>query len=135
MRKDEMEQIRVDTDLDRGASTANPGVSEPSFVEALVNPVGVFRDPREVIDHPSFTHEEKRTILLSWARDELVIEQVTSKVIPELEPNSRIDAVIEALSQFDAPAAGEYLSAVTRIRATRKARGEQKWSNLSEVRP
>jgi hypothetical protein len=103
----------------------NPGVSEPSFVEALVDPVGVCRHPNEVVEHPWFTDEEKRTILLSWARDELVIEQVASRTMPELKPQSRIDAVIEALSRFDAPAAGEYLSAVARIRGTRRGRSKR----------
>jgi len=69
-----------------------PGPSEPSFVEALVNPAGVFRDPEEVVHHPWFTHEEKRTILLSWVRDELVIEQVARQALSELRPESRIDA-------------------------------------------
>ena len=94
-----------------------PGLSEPSFVEALVNPAGVFRDPEEVVHHPWFTHEEKRTILLSWVRDELVIEQVARQALPELRPESRIDAVIQALAQFDPRAAGEYRSAAASIRA------------------
>ena len=98
------------------------GALEPSFVEALIDPVNVFRDPREVVEHPWFTDEEKRAILVSWARDELVIEQVASKVTPELRRTSRIDAVIGALSQFDAPAAGEYLSAFTSIRGACKRR-------------
>lgn len=92
--------------------------SERSFVEALIDPVNVFADPAEVAEHPWFTHEEKRTILLSWARDELVVEQVAKKLTPELQPRSRIDAVIEALSEFDPSAAGEYLSAVAAIRAS-----------------
>jgi hypothetical protein len=97
-----------------------PGVSEPSFVDALVDPVNIFASPQEVVDHPWFSHEEKRTILLSWARDELVIEQVAGKVMPDLQVKSRIDAVIEALALFDPSAAGEYLSAVQAIRGNRK---------------
>ncbi len=103
----------------RGTGTPSAaGASERSFVEALVDPVNVFADPTEVVEHPWFTHEEKRTVLLSWARDELVVEQVAKKLTPELQPRSRIDAVIEALSEFDPPAAGEYLSAVAAIRAS-----------------
>ena len=122
-----MEQIRTETSNSANrarpdVSTSNPGVSEPSFVEALVDAVRVFRDPREVVEHPWFTDEEKRTILLSWARDELVIEQVATNVMPELNPKSRIDAVVEALSEFDASAAGEYLAAVKSIRGTRSGR-------------
>ena len=91
-------------------------VSDASFVEALIDPVNVFDHPREVVEHPWFTHREKRTILLSWARDELVAEQVTSRLTPELRVRSRIDAVIEALSRFDAGAATEYRSAAAAIR-------------------
>ena len=92
-------------------------ITGPSFTEALVDPGGVFREPAEVAEHPWFTHEEKRTILLSWARDELVIEQVARKSLPELRPRSRIDTVLEALRQFDRLAAAEYRAAVASIRS------------------
>ncbi len=97
----------------------SPGVSEPSFVDALVDPVNIFASPQEVVDHPWFSDEEKRTILLSWARDELVIEQVAGKVMPDLQVKSRIDAVIEALALFDPSAAGEYLSVIQAIRGNK----------------
>jgi hypothetical protein len=114
-----MDQITADirtTDQVAPAIEA-PGLAKPSFVEALVDPVNTFRDPAAVAEHPGFTTDEKRTILLSWARDELVIEQVANKAAPELRPRSRIDAVIEALAQFDPSAAGEYRSAAASIRA------------------
>ncbi len=106
-----------------GVSSA---ASEPSFEEALIDPVNVFGDPVEVVEHPWFTDEEKRTILLSWARDELMVEQVSRRVTPELLRESRMDAVLEALSQFDPPAAGEYLSAVAAIRAGRQRSSRRK---------
>lgn len=92
-------------------------VSRPSLTEALVDPGGTFSDPGEVVGYPWFTREEKRTILLSWARDELLLEQVASRTLPELRPKSRIDAVIEALSQCDPMAAAEYRRAAASIRA------------------
>ena len=95
----------------------SPGVSERSFVDALVDPVNIFASPQEVVDHPWFSDEEKRTILLSWARDELVIEQVACRTMPDLQVKSRIDAVIDALANFDPAAAGEYLSAAQAIRS------------------
>ncbi|MBM1171915.1 hypothetical protein [Microvirga arabica] len=105
--------------------------SAPSFVEALVDPVTVFDHPREVAKHPGFTHQEKRTILLSWARDELVAEQVTSRLAPELGIRSRIDAVVEALATFDSAAAAEYTSAVALIRSRR---GKRRLAHHSEGR-
>jgi hypothetical protein len=103
-------------------SIESPGTCEPSFVEALVHPAEIFGDPREVVEHPWFTDEEKRTILLSWVRDELVIEQVAGRAVPELKPQSRVDAVLEALARFDPLAAGEYLSAVAAVRDVKRRR-------------
>jgi hypothetical protein len=93
--------------------------SEPSFVEALIDPVNIFAHPRQVLDHPRFTDEEKRTVLLSWARDALVVEQVTSRLAPELRIRSRIDAVLAVLAAFDEGAAAEFASAARAIRAQR----------------
>ena len=94
-----------------------PPLRPSSYTEALVDPGGVFRHPAEVVGHPWFTREEKRTVLLSWARDELVLEQVASRALPELKPRSRIAAVIDVLAQFDPHAAAEYRAAVRSIRA------------------
>ncbi len=116
-----MEKIetRPDTSPTSVSQVTLPGVSEPSFVEALVDPVNIFGHPRDVVEHPWFSDEEKRTILLSWARDELVIEQVASRMMPDLQVKSRIDAVVAALASFDPTAAGEYLSAVQTIRGAK----------------
>ncbi|MEE1612982.1 hypothetical protein [Microvirga sp. CF3016] len=102
--------------------TAMPVMAPPpgialSYTEALVDPGGVFRNPADVVEHPWFTREEKRTVLLSWARDELVLEHMANRSLPELKPRSRIDAVIEALAQFDLNAAAEYRAAVSAIGA------------------
>ena len=112
-----MQETRTDTltsTLSPGAETS--GVSEPSFVEALVNPTSVFRHPQEVAHHPWFTNQEKRAVLLSWARDELIAEQLASKAAPELELTSSIDAVVEVLAYYDSLAASEYRSALATIR-------------------
>ena len=125
-----MEQIRSTTNSTQDLPIPGPveaaGASEPSFVEALIDPAAVFRDPHDVAEQPWFTDQEKRTVLLSWARDELVLEQVAFRALPELRPRSRVDAVIEALGGFDPGAAGEYPSAVARIRAEPKGRRRER---------
>src|SRR3954463_16431184 len=108
-------------------SAANPGTdargtSEASFVEALAQPACVFRHPEEVVHHPWFTDQEKRLVLLSWVRDELVAEQLACKVAPELELMARTDAVIEALAHYDPRAADEYRSAAATLRRQPKQR-------------
>jgi hypothetical protein len=114
--------ISLGTRIDNDRFIAAAGTAEPPFVEALVDPAGLFRDPMDVVEHPLLTREEKRTILLSWARDELVLEQVVNGTLPELRPKSRIDKVIHALSRFDALAAKEYRAAVSAIRGRPSSR-------------
>src|SRR4051794_41241762 len=102
-------------------SATNPGAdasaaSGASFVDALAHPGCVFRHPQEVVHHPWFTDQEKRLVLLSWVRDELVAEQLACKAAPELELVARTDAVIEALAHYDPRAADEYRSAVATLR-------------------
>jgi len=116
---------RPDTNFEANSRQEPLSLSGSSFLEVLVDPPGVFQDPHQVVGHPKFSHEEKRIILLSWIRDELIIEQVAKKALPDLQPQSRIDAVIKALSHFDPCAAGEYLSAVASIRARCRRRTEQ----------
>src|SRR5215217_9012595 len=98
-----MKQTHADDTLiatvNSGAGTS--GISEPSFVEALVDPASVFHHPQEVVQHPWFTDQEKRAVLLSWVRDELVAEQLACVAAPELELASRIDALVEALAHYD----------------------------------
>jgi hypothetical protein len=106
------------------STMSEAGVVTPSYTEALVDPGSVFRNPEEVVGHPCFTREEKRTILLSWARDELVLEQVANRTMPELKPRSRIDLVIAALCKFDTSAAAEYGTAIAAIRAQHR-----RWTN------
>jgi len=98
------------------------GASEVSFVEALAHPACVFRHPEEIVYHPWFTEQEKRMVLLSWVRDELVAEQLVCKAAPELELIARTDAVIEALAHYDPRAADEYRSAATALRRQLKQR-------------
>src|SRR3954454_6846612 len=103
------------------------GMSELSFVDALAYPAYVFRHPQEVAHHPWFTDQEKRAVLLSWARDELVAEQVACEAAPELELTSRVDAVIEVLARYDPLAAAEYRSAIDEIRGQpRPAAGQNR---------
>ena len=118
-----MDETRTTTLL----SAANPdtdakGASEASFVDALAHPACVFRHPQEIVHHPWFTDQEKRMVLLSWVRDELVAEQRACKAAPELELVARTDAVIEALAHYDPRAADEYRSAAATLRRPPKQR-------------
>jgi len=112
-------------DVDRFAQaqpflTAIPSCpSLPPLAEALADPRGAFRHPADVALHPALSHEEKRTILISWIRDELTLEQIANGGLPELKRETQIDAVIAALGWIDPHAAAEYHNAV----ASRRRRG------------
>jgi len=108
--------------LEKGGIGRSPKGVSAFGADALVDPGSTFEEPSEVLEHPSFSPEEKRAILLSWVRDELLLEQVAHNTLPELRARSRIDAVIEALSQFDPLAAAEYRRAVASIRASHPRR-------------
>jgi hypothetical protein len=113
-----MTELHVLAGIERPpVQTCSPGLAEPTFIEALIDPVSVFADPDELAAHAWFSDEEKRTILLSWARDELAAVQVAAGLPLELRPQSRIDAVLDALSRFDEAAAREYRAAAASIRA------------------
>src|SRR4051794_12245295 len=99
----------------RTAAIDRAGASELAFVQALLTPGRVFENPHEVVRYPWFTDEEKRAVLTSWAHEELAVEHMARKLGPKLKPEPRTDHVIEALAEFDAAAAGEYLSAVRTI--------------------
>jgi hypothetical protein len=118
-----MEQNLAETALDRQSAALQAAARpEPFVLDALIHPGAVFAHPREVVDHPWLTDEEKRTVLLSWARDEIVAEQVAAHAAPNLRISSRIDAVAQALSRFDETAAREYRAAARAIRGRPRAR-------------
>ena len=112
-----MEQNVAEAALDRQSVALHAaGRPEPFVLDALIHPGTVFAHPRDVLEHAWLTDDEKQTVLLSWARDELVAEQVAARGAPHLRISSRIDSVAQALSHFDETAAREYLAAACAIR-------------------
>ncbi|WP_445502749.1 hypothetical protein [Microvirga sp. G4-2] len=94
-------------------------LSMPALADALADPRSAFQHPAQVVTHPLLSGQEKRAILISWARDEIMLERVANGVLPELKPKSQIDGVIAALSRVDPQAAAEYRAAIASIRAHR----------------
>ncbi|WP_245930763.1 hypothetical protein [Methylobacterium radiodurans] len=88
----------------------NPQGARPASFEAwqaLVAPGDVFRQPREVLEHPQLTLGEKRAILASWASDACALENAPglrclSGCRAEPVP---VDAVLAALARLDCAAA------------------------------
>jgi len=111
-----MEILTQTTARDRAAPQLKTAHEQSFLVRALIDPGEVFVRPSEVLDDPALTDAEKRAVLLSWARDELVVEQVVARVMRELGVRSRIDAVVDALAALDPTAADTYAAAASAIR-------------------
>lgn len=107
----------------------HPSVASPppsGTLPALIDPGSIFRSPTEVAEHPELSQSEKRLVLLSWARDELVLEHVARRMSPDLGVRSRIDAVADALDPLDPAAASTYRAAARELRGPGKPRPRPK---------
>ena len=71
-------------------------VTDPDL-NALLHPASAFDHPREVVNDPDLTTEEKRAILSSWASDARSVESVLNRA----EGVVRLDDVMNALKELD----------------------------------
>jgi ETC complex I subunit conserved region len=72
----------------------------PDLDRALVNPAAVYGSPREVLNDPSLTMEDKREVLRRWAWDAWLLEVAADEAMIAGEP-SRYDEVKAALLALD----------------------------------
>jgi hypothetical protein len=74
---------------------------DPEF-DDLLHPAQAFKHPRDVVEDPDLTVNEKRAILASWASDACAVEAVPALRRP---PGSRqvvaVDEVLDALRALD----------------------------------
>jgi hypothetical protein len=85
-------------------------------LDQLLHPANAFGHPREVVDDPDLTLNEKRAILASWASDACAIEAA-----PELRARPsgspvRFDEIMDALRTLDRQANGDKYRRVLRRR-------------------
>jgi hypothetical protein len=83
-------------------------------LDQLLHPANAFKHPREVVDDPDLTLNEKRAILASWASDACAIEAA-----PELRAGPRgspvrFDDIMDALRSLDRQANGDRYRRVLR---------------------
>src|ERR1700741_4803982 len=69
----------------------------------LLHPANAFGHPREVVDDPDLTLNEKRAILASWASDACAIEAAPELRSGPKEP-VRYDDIMDALRKLDGEA-------------------------------
>lgn len=106
-----------------GAKT--PPAARAAFVDALVDPAAAFSHPAEVVEHPSLSDDQKRIILLAWANDALGLEWADARDLTDFAPVARLDALLEALEQFDPKAAADYRDVRNHVRS-KSARRKRK---------
>jgi hypothetical protein len=105
-------------------------------LDALLHPAQAFGHPREVVNDPDLTLNEKRAILASWASDACAVEAAPAlRYVPGGKQTVSIDEILEALRALDKEARGEAGGAsgyrrqirrgwMERLRANRRVGGD-----------
>ena len=79
-----------------------PRVSSDPELEALLHPAGAFDHPRDVVNDPELTLNEKRAILASWASDACAVEATPAlRRAPGGKRSVTIDEILDALRGLD----------------------------------
>ncbi|UVC09831.1 hypothetical protein IHQ71_04245 [Rhizobium sp. TH2] len=71
---------------------------------SLLNPAEYFSSPKQVLEAPTLSKQEKRAILASWASDQYAVESVPAlRELPGSHALVRIQDILAALKQLDGP--------------------------------
>jgi hypothetical protein len=71
-------------------------------LDRLLNPAAVFNSPREVLDDPDLTRQEKRAILSSWASDACAVASAPGlRQAPGSKATVNFDEIVDALRSLD----------------------------------
>jgi hypothetical protein len=84
------------TDVNRRA-----GLTLDPELRALLHPAGVYAHPRDVLNDPKLTIDEKRAILSSWASDACAVHSCPTLRHPPGGKPVTFDEVIDALRALD----------------------------------
>ena len=115
---------RVNRAEQQVAEVARP-MAAAAFADALIDPASSFSRPADVIAHPGLRDDQKRIILLAWTNDALGLEWADARDLTDFEAVSHLDALIDALEQFDPNAAADYRAVRKQVRSP-SARRERK---------
>jgi hypothetical protein len=91
------------------SNQASQGAPFDLDLDNLLHPAQAFEHPRNVVDDPDLTLNEKRAILASWASDACAIEAVPAlRQAPGIARPVRFDDVMDALRALDQQANDHY---------------------------
>lgn len=73
-------------------------------LDQLLNPAAVFSHPRDVLNDPDLSRQEKRAILSSWASDVCSVESAPQlRHPPGAAAPVAFDDIVDALRSLDEP--------------------------------
>jgi hypothetical protein len=73
-------------------------------LNALLHPASAFDHPRDVLNDPDLTRNEKRAILSSWASDACAVDSAPGlRHVPGTRNPVSFDEIIDALRALDDP--------------------------------
>ena len=71
-------------------------------LDHLLNPAAVFDHPRDVLNDPDLSRQEKRAILSSWASDACAVESMPGlRQPPGVKAPVSFDDIVDALRRLD----------------------------------
>jgi hypothetical protein len=71
-------------------------------LDDLLHPARAFEHPRDVIEDPDLTVNEKRAVLASWASDACAVEAAPAlRLAPGTDRTVSVDDILEALRELD----------------------------------
>src|SRR5688572_16555566 len=92
-------------------------------LDQILHPAAVFSHPRDVLNDPDLTKQEKRAILSSWASDACAVESAPSLRQPPGGPAPvSFDDIVDALRSLDDEPPPRPGGAAMRLRRWRRDR-------------
>jgi hypothetical protein len=71
-------------------------------LDRILNPSAIFDHPRDVLNDPDLTRQEKRAILSSWASDACAVESMPAlRQPPGFKAPVSFDEIVDALRSLD----------------------------------
>jgi hypothetical protein len=71
-------------------------------LDRILNPSAIFDHPRDVLNDPDLTRQEKRAILSSWASDACAVESMPGlRQPPGFKAPVSFDEIVDALRSLD----------------------------------
>jgi hypothetical protein len=88
--------------MEKSGPFASQGKPIDLDLDALLHPAQAFGHPREVVNDPDLSLNEKRAILASWASDACAVEAAPAlRCVPGGKQTVSIDEILESLRALD----------------------------------